>query len=130
MSNFTERLESVKLKDGYRELLKSFQYHVWKEDSTFVIEVPKGFKSNGASIPRFLWSVVGHPWGEYEQAAWLHDYMYFKQAFDRKKCDQIFYESMGVLAVAGWKKKVMYAGVRVGGWKGWGKYDKENAKKV
>ena len=39
--------------------------------------MPQDFTYNGASIPRALWPIMGHPWsGRYDQGAALHDYLY------------------------------------------------------
>ena len=38
---------------------------------------PAGMVSDGASIPRVLWSIIGGPYeGSYRRGAWLHDYAY------------------------------------------------------
>jgi hypothetical protein len=51
---------------------------VYQQDRR-VFVVPAGFESDGASIPRFAWSIIGHPFkDEYCLPALLHDYLYFK----------------------------------------------------
>ena len=59
------------------------------------IVVPKGFESDGCSMPRFFWRVFGHPFDmQYLREAILHDYLYKTQIFDRKAADLIFREEM------------------------------------
>ena len=74
----------------------------------FVVEVdgvkhtvPAGFDDfDGASIPRWLWTTVGHPFmREFERAALVHDYLYGAPAArraqgvdDRARVDELFYE--------------------------------------
>ncbi len=116
MSSFTKPISSKKLPNGERELLVEFTYFIGSEDSGEKIVVTKGFVSDGASIPRFLWSIVGHPWGEYEQSAWLHDYICREKLYARKKCDQIMRDSMVVLKVKKWKRFMIYRGLRTFGW--------------
>jgi hypothetical protein len=59
------------------------------------ILVPKGFESDGCSMPRFFWRVFGHPFDmQYLREAILHDYLYKTQIFDRKTADLIFREEM------------------------------------
>ena len=41
------------------------------------IVVPKGFESDGCSMPRFFWRVFGHPFDmQYLREAILHDWLY------------------------------------------------------
>lgn len=59
------------------------------------IVVPKGFESDGCSMPRFFWRLFGHPFDmQYLREAVLHDYLYKTQPFDRKTADLIFKEEM------------------------------------
>jgi len=59
------------------------------------IVVPKGFESDGCSMPRFFWRVFGHPFDmQYLREAILHDYLYKTQIFDRKTADLIFREEL------------------------------------
>lgn len=59
------------------------------------IVVPKGFESDGCSMPRFFWRLFGHPFDmQYLREAILHDYLYKMQMFDRKTADLIFREEL------------------------------------
>lgn len=82
------------------------------------IVVPAGFITDLASTPRFIWSLLP-PHGDYAKAAILHDYLYSKGSVSvtRKAADFIFYEAMGVLGVAEWKRKLIYHTVRMFGGK-------------
>ena len=60
-----------------------------------LILVPKGFESDGCSMPRFFWRLFGHPFDmQYLREAILHDYLYKTQIFDRKTADLIFREEL------------------------------------
>ena len=60
-----------------------------------LILVPKGFESDGCSMPRFFWRVFGHPFDmQYLREAILHDWLYKTQIFDRKTADLIFREEL------------------------------------
>lgn len=75
------------------ELIENLEYQ-HKENFKFII--PKGFKTDLASIPRLFWSIVA-PIGKHSLAAILHDFLYsegFKLGISRKEADQIFYEAM------------------------------------
>ena len=59
------------------------------------IVVPKGFESDGCSMPRFFWRLFGHPFDmQYLREAILHDWLYKTQIFDRKAADLIFREEL------------------------------------
>lgn len=83
--------------------------------------VPTGFKTDLASIPRALWSVVS-PIGKYDAAAVLHDYLYQTGGVTRAEADATLNEAMGVSGVGRWTRWTIYSGVRVGGWVVWNKY--------
>jgi hypothetical protein len=111
------------------------RYKVWKRFSytskkgeKFI--VPKGFKTDGASIPRIVWPLIGSPFtGRYSQAAVLHDFLYYTQMTTRRKADRIFLEAMGVLKVPFWKRTIMYLAVRVAGWIPWYNYYENKSRK-
>jgi hypothetical protein len=78
--------------------------------------VPRGFKTDLASIPRILWSVFSP--GDYDviAPAVLHDWHYCcSKDVDRLKADTIFYYSLKWHGM-GWPKAlVYYFAVRVAG---------------
>ena len=47
---------------------------IYKAFDDSVFEVPTGYRTNGASMPRFLWSFI-NPFGVAFSAAILHDYL-------------------------------------------------------
>lgn len=81
--------------------------------------------TDGASIPFILWPLVGHPRStNIGQAAGLHDVLYVKGFVSRKRSDQLLVEGMETLG-AGWlKRKLVYAGIRSGGFVAWNRYRK------
>ncbi len=92
--------------------------------------VPKDFVTDGATIPRFLWSIIGSPFtGLYKKAVLIHDELYFTQKTKRRYADKIFLEIMKYSGVAFWKRIAMYSGVSIGGWYRWNKQKKKRRKK-
>ena len=85
-----------------------------------VIEVPKGFVSDGASVPRWAWSLVEDPFGGCLEAAIVHDWLYRNRLKPRAECDLILLEGMVALGVPLWRRQAIYWAVRVGG--GFGAY--------
>ncbi len=82
----------------------------------YEVEVNPGLITDGASIPKILWSFVGSPFsGKYVEAAIIHDALYDSCTVSRKEADQIFYEIMISQNVNKIKAKIMYLGVRIGG---------------
>ena len=84
--------------------------------------VPRGFESDGASVPRFFWRYVFPP-GEPRalRAAFLHDYVYREHptGWTRKKADKMF---LAVMLADGMDKssaKKAYWGVRIFGYRSW-----------
>lgn len=98
------------------QLRKPLDYTSEVADQTF--RVPEDFITDFASVPRlplvyWLMADVGH------QAAVVHDYLYRTGALTRKLCDQVFAEALGVLGASGWRVRLMYMAVRVGGGASW-----------
>ncbi len=81
-----------------------------------VVIIPKGFRTDGASIPKIFWPIIGHPFsGDFAVAAVVHDYLYTFQHGTRKDADQIFKELMIRYGTYKWKVKLMYPSVRIFG---------------
>lgn len=91
---------------------KPFKYHVGSEASSDIIRVPKGYKTDFASVPRMFWRICP-PDGVYTQAAVVHDYACENQRDTRsqKEIDLIFLEAMEVLEVPKWKRVMMHRAV-------------------
>jgi hypothetical protein len=79
-----------------------------------VYRVPKGFNTDFASVPRlpFVYLMTGNT---AHAAAVVHDFLYRTGAETRTICDAVFREAMEVTGVPGWRRNLMWAGVRVGG---------------
>ena len=92
------------------ELMKPF---VYQSEKCGMIEVPKGFIFDFASIPKLLWSIVGSPTGRYGPAALIHDFLCSTNEYPRKVSDRIFLEAMKDCGVPYLKRMVMYWAVRV-----------------
>jgi len=78
------------------------------------IVAPKDFISNGASIPRFLWPIFGHPFhNENIEPAVIHDftYRYYYNILTRLQCDKMFYDGL-ILRKNSCSAAAMYVGVR------------------
>lgn len=119
MSSFTSplRVEITQKKVRGRplaRLVESFVYEVGALGSGDVVEVPAGFETDFASVPRLFW-IVEPPLGDAGKAAVIHDRLYATRERSRRAADRVFLEAMGVLGVARWKRLVLYAAVRLFG---------------
>jgi hypothetical protein len=93
-------------------LSKTFRYI----SSFGIISVPTGFVTDGASIPKMFWSVLG-PFGDYFEAAVIHDYLYSaaNMKFTRLEADLIFKEAMYNIGVPWFRRDTIYRAVRMFG---------------
>lgn len=83
----------------------------------YEITIKKGFIYDGASIPKFAWSILGSPFtGLYLEAATVHDAIYYAVwKYGRKLADEIFLFIMLEMGVPRAKAYTMYKTVRMGG---------------
>lgn len=123
------------------ELSHDYSYQ-WRDGSFhFRIFIPAGFKYDGASVPRIVWSLVGlRPDGLLRAAALVHDWIYehkgvlpegsyqIKSAgqwinldtqFARKDADKMFKKIMREAGVKRVRRRLAYRAVRLGGWLPW-----------
>jgi hypothetical protein len=70
---------------------------------------PAGSVTDGASLPRCLWSLMGGPFeGQYRNASVLHDAAYDKKNRPSQDCDRMFYYAMRCSGVNAVEAKTMY----------------------
>jgi hypothetical protein len=75
-------------------------------------EAPKGSVIDGASIPRFAWSLIGGPFeGAYRNASVIHDVACVERKLAWQDVHLAFYTAMRAANVSQAKAKVMYAAV-------------------
>jgi hypothetical protein len=97
-------------------LLRPFQYKIL--DTNLVIDVPAGFVTDFASIPRELW-MLASPHGFYSRASIIHDFLYWDQRCTREQADRIMLIAMRESAVSFAQREAIYGGVRAGGQPAW-----------
>jgi len=102
--------------DRKMELIDEF----WFDDrSGHRWTTPAGYRVDGASIPRALWTLIGSPYtGQYRRASIVHD----KACDDavghpdqRRAADRMFYEACRAGGCSKSEAAILYAGVRIGG---------------
>lgn len=88
------------------------------------IEVPSGFLTDGASVPRPLWWLFPRV-DRYMAAAIVHDWLYRTggkvewqpQALGRYECDRIFFLAILACGCSPEAACLMFRAVRIGGWR-------------
>lgn len=85
------------------------KFRVYKDILYLGVCVPKGFVTNGANIPRLLWSLFPPNSPEYLSAIVIHDYMCENVGlYGYEKADRYLYEAMIEIGVSKWKAKLFY----------------------
>jgi hypothetical protein len=87
-------------------LHKNFSVDIEVGDQKLKFTVPKGFITDGASIPRFLWAFFTPFEGDTLAAALVHDYLY-SQKYPRYLADWVLYNLL-VTYNAGRIKAIIY----------------------
>ena len=96
------------------QLIRPLVYRLRIEGMRNIIVVPKGFISDGATIPRFLWPKFP-PDGPWLRAAVVHDYL-CEIHCPQWMSDAIFRNVMRADGVPLWKRRGIFYAVRVFGW--------------
>ncbi|ALV24931.1 putative protein (DUF1353 domain) [Campylobacter iguaniorum] len=88
------------------ELVENYSYQV--------LNIPKGYQTNGADIPRIFWSIFPPNSPEYLSAVVVHDFLCdrARKKEDFRQADKILYKMMIALEVSKWKCRVFYLACR------------------
>ena len=122
-------------------LTEDFVCHVYGPRGRLTITVPKGFLTDGASIPRFLWRFCGHPMMTRRiRIAVVHDFIYAErgkvsvrivlegrnslrpsqpQTLTRQEADALYRDGLICLGFKGWKATLEYWMIRIFGGSHW-----------
>ena len=106
-------LKTTPIDDKYWEVMEDYYY----KTSRGVIRVPKGFRTDYASVPRILRNII-NSYGKHGRAAVVHDWLYSNQCkidITREEADKIFSEIMKECGVGSIKRNLMYRMVRIFG---------------
>ena len=111
--NLIEDLEIHCLKPLQFKLKKSL---LVKTDEEFIykkeIYIPKGFITDGMSIPKWLQPVIGEPFeGNTLRAAIVHDYLCNSKSESQAFTHGIFREILKLDGVSAWRRNAAWLGV-------------------
>lgn len=98
----------LKINERPYEVARPLVYRTDELPDIGIIIVPEGYRTDFASIPRFMWRIMP-PGGEYREAAVVHDYLC---DVEPKVCNHlqaaaVFSEAMTELRVKPWKRNLM-----------------------
>lgn len=112
-------LQVGRFKDPMYFLLKSISWTPNKGQEQYAaVEVPVGFVTDFASVPRAFWSFL-RPDGDYAYAAVIHDYLYWTQARPREAADQVLRMAMQDFGIERAVIETIFRAVRAGGGSAW-----------
>jgi len=89
-----------------------------EEASLKPVNVPKGFVTDFASVPRIFWQFLPRD-GKYTYPAIIHDYLYWVQDRPRENADEIFRIAMREFSLDPIVINAVYWGVKAGGSIAW-----------
>lgn len=100
------------------ELLQDFRCFY---NGTLIV-VPKGFITDGVSVPRFAWGIIG-PFGSAFPAALVHDWLFspYNTKYTWKESNWIFYKLMKECGVNFLQRQIIYSALIVGSYPVWKK---------
>lgn len=99
------------------------------KDGDIDITVPAFFTTDFNSVPRPLW-VWFPPW-EAPEAGIVHDYLYrVPEKRSRADCDAIHRRVMEIKGERASKRRLVWLGIRSGGWKPWNQYRREDSQRT
>jgi hypothetical protein len=128
MSSFNAGLAIERIGRQRWKTTREIVYHVGALSSSWKIAIPKGFETDGASVPRPLWVFFPPFGGDYDEAAVLHDFLYRTEflCLERVVADAILIEAMKVCGTGPLARWSIFLGVRAGGWVTYRRYQKAN----
>lgn len=86
--------------------------------------VPVDFYTDFASVPRLLPIVYACLGDTAHEPAVIHDWLYYGGFVARETADLILLEAMTVWEMPAWRRRLIYWGVRAGGWSAWNAHRK------
>ncbi|MBE3030102.1 DUF1353 domain-containing protein [Campylobacter sp. RM9344] len=98
----------------HRPILKPFdrdRFELVEDYAYGIVTIPKGYRTNGANVPRIFWSIFPPNSPEYLSAIVVHDYLCDKERY--KLADKVLKQMMIALNVAKWKIYTFYFACRV-----------------
>jgi hypothetical protein len=119
MAEFLTTLDARCIEDKQWLLLNTLSYF---SDVVGKVDARKGFKTDFASIPRWIPFVSAWLVGRAHYEATIHDWLYKTDSIPqvtRSQADSVLLEAMKVRGKPRVMRWTIYTGVRLGGWTAW-----------
>lgn len=104
------------------EVMETYHYLLHNEE---IITIKKGYRFDGASVPRLFWTLVISPM-EIVASALIHDAWYDAELGDRKAGDQLLRETMYLEGASDFQQVCVYWAVRLFGGFCWNRHTPES----
>jgi hypothetical protein len=118
MKQFNGDVVLEELDNGSWKLQDDFSYY----NDYIQVTVKSNFTTDGASIPKVFWSVVGNPLeNDLLKPAIIHDGLYTIMQLPRDKCDKLLKEMLLFNGTSKVKANLVYYAVRIFGGSHWKK---------
>jgi hypothetical protein len=118
MKQFNGDVVLEEMKNGFWKLQDDFMY----EDDSVQVTVKSSFITDGASIPKMFWSILGDPLSnDLLKPAIIHDGLYTLMQLPRDKCDKLLKEMLLFNGTSQVKANLIYYAVRSFGGSHWKK---------
>lgn len=112
-------------------LLENYSVNLTLRGVPHRVTIGKGFVYDGASIPRFFWRVVGHPYqGRTLPGATVHDALYASELMARSDADSVFYAMMKATKTGRVKRLLFWLIVRFFGGSVWSHHTARSREKA
>jgi len=82
------------------------------------VDVPRGFVTDLASVPSYLWSILNRI-GRHGNAAIYHDWLYWQQSCTRAQADHVFSRAMHDMGMDAVTRNAIWIAVRLFGERYW-----------
>ena len=86
------------------------------ENENYIVTISDGLLTDGASIPKLFWSIIGSPFcGKYVGSALIHDALYSSHIISKEESDLLFLDMMRENGVNEIKIALIYEAVKLFG---------------
>lgn len=122
----------IQFKDGKKYLLEDLNIRTDIRGERIWFTIPKGFETDFASVPRFLWFFIAPDDKDILVASIAHDWVYYKKGklkeaqFTRLEADLILKEKMKSFGAGIIKRNLVFLAVRLGGFFNWHFFQKKS----
>ncbi len=104
--------ENIKVEFLSNDKVKTVETFYTTINNSIVLIIPKDFIFNGASIPRFMWRFIGHPYqSKFIIPSLVHDFCYTRKCTTKNFADKVFYHALLYYKVSKWRAWCMWKAV-------------------